>query len=95
MGMENKQILMPGDPVVVVRGIGELEKELLGQRFILQRFSKPHGYAVVIASNDVHYHLHPESLSVYSGPEDFPGYTARWNEGSVEWDEDSTDEESK
>ena len=53
--------LRPGEGVVVTKPISETEKELLGRRFLLERFTKPHGYAVII---DVHgsWHVHPECL---------------------------------
>lgn len=61
--------MVPGDPVQVVRGISRVERGLLGRVFVLQRYSSPRGYAVLIDANDKHVMVHPESLDIYSGPE--------------------------
>lgn len=53
--------LRKGEPVTVARPISEMERELLGRSFTFDRFTKPHGYAVV---KDEHgaWHVHPECL---------------------------------
>jgi hypothetical protein len=53
--------LKPGDDVVVAAPISETERTLLGRRFVIDRITKPHGFAVV---KDEHgaWHVHPESL---------------------------------
>jgi len=53
-----------GEPVELVKGIAELENDLLKKgnvHFIFNRYSKPHGYAVVENHAGL-WHLHPESL---------------------------------
>jgi len=53
--------LRPGDDVVVTKPISETEQTLLGQKFTIDRFTKPHGYAVVADEHGA-WHVHPESL---------------------------------
>lgn len=55
--------LRPGDRVVVVRPISRTERELLGREFVLDRFAKPHGYAVVSDEWGA-WHVHPEALDL-------------------------------
>jgi len=47
---------------MVVHPISEMEEELVGRRFVIDRFTKPHGYAVI---RDEHggWHVHPEALA--------------------------------
>lgn len=56
----------PGDRVTLVRGISELEKDLIAKsnvHFKFKRYSKPHGYAVV-GNESGDWHLHPEALEL-------------------------------
>ncbi len=66
--MKNEATLKVGDPVVVARGLSVIEKRLLGRRFIIQRFDTTHGYAVVRSARGS-WHVHPEALDIYEGPE--------------------------
>lgn len=71
--------LKPGDRVKVAHPISDTEKKLLGRVFVIDRFSKPHGYAVV---KDEHgaWHVHPEALVKNPGGRrkaDPHGYGAR------------------
>jgi len=50
-------------PLIVVEGIGQVEKELIGRRFTFCRWDNTHGYAVV-TDGQHHWHLHPEALQV-------------------------------
>lgn len=54
--------LQKGDRVLVVSGIGETEKALIGCRLVFQRFAQPHGYAVCVQDSGQIYFLHPEAL---------------------------------
>lgn len=52
-----------GKRVRVVRPITETERNLLGREYVLERMTKPHGYAVC-RDETGSWWLHPESLEV-------------------------------
>jgi hypothetical protein len=64
---EEWRTLERGDRVVVARPITETERSLLGRRFVFDRYTKPHGFAVV---GDEHgaWHVHPECLDKEETP---------------------------
>ena len=59
---EEWRSLRRGDAVMVVKGISQTERSLLGRSFTFDRFAEPHGFAVV---TDEHgsWHVHPECLA--------------------------------
>jgi len=53
-----------GASVKVVRGISKVERGLMvdcERVYILDRYTKPHGYAVIVDGPDS-WHVHPEAL---------------------------------
>lgn len=60
-GKEAWRLLRPGDRVQVVKDTGPSERAVLGRVFVIERFSRPHGYAIVRDDFGIR-HLHPEAL---------------------------------
>jgi len=57
--------LRPGDTVTMVKPISETERTLIGQTFTINRFTQPHGFAVVTNEHGA-WHVHPEGLEKVS-----------------------------
>lgn len=66
MSKPYSEIFTPGTLVVVARSIFEMERLLLGRRFVVRRIAKPHGH-VVVGDEHGDWHLHPEALDVVEG----------------------------
>jgi hypothetical protein len=60
-GDEKWRKLKPGDEVIVRYAVDAVARAVLGRRFVLDRFSKPHGYAVVRDDAGALY-VHPGAL---------------------------------
>lgn len=72
--------LKPGDRVRVARGISETERRLAGREFVIDRFTKPHGYAVIMDEHGPWW-VHPEALE-----------RIEWHEG---WPQDPGDHDER
>jgi len=59
----------PGQRVIVERGIGRTERELLGKVGTVVRITKPHGFAVIKIDQGREYAVHPEALDHLEGEE--------------------------
>lgn len=67
-GKEAWRLLKPGDRVRVVHPISEVERALLGNEYVIERFSKPHNFAVCPAKDGgLALMLHPEALEKTPG----------------------------
>lgn len=60
---ERWRMLRRGDLVRVTKPISATEETLLGRLFAFQRYSKPHGYAVVKDDHGAWW-VHPEALEL-------------------------------
>lgn len=61
-GKEAWRELRVGDRVRVTVGVSRPERELLGQVVTIDRFTRPHGYAVCVEADGGAVQLHPEAL---------------------------------
>ena len=58
-----------GDSVRVIRGISDTEKQLAKHPeriYIVERYTEPHGYAVIRDGEYGNWWVHPEALEVFS-----------------------------